>query len=159
VVLRGARELGGVPAGRGQRAPHDNERQEPYDDDDDGVDGDDLVSHGSAPPLSGQRRYHPARTPGNKARVPIPLTPNLRQSPGETGGRLRRTEPPARPPVLLVDDTRFDAHTPLAYHPERPERLLAARAAAARTAESGIRWDPVRAREASDDEIARVHRE
>ena len=27
--------------------------------------------------------------------------------------------------ALLLDDTRFDAHAPRAYHPERPERLLA----------------------------------
>jgi acetoin utilization deacetylase AcuC-like enzyme len=63
------------------------------------------------------------------------------------------------PPVLLLDDPRFDAHAPLAYHPERPERLVAARAAAARAAEAGVRWDTRQAREATNEEIGRVHTE
>jgi acetoin utilization deacetylase AcuC-like enzyme len=59
--------------------------------------------------------------------------------------------------VLLVDDPRFDRHTPLGHHPERPERLVAARAAV-RTAEgAGLGFDRVGLREATDDELARVH--
>jgi acetoin utilization deacetylase AcuC-like enzyme len=53
-----------------------------------------------------------------------------------------------------VDDTRFDAHTAGAYHPERPERLLAARGAVARTPAF---WDRVPAREATRDELERAH--
>ncbi len=58
--------------------------------------------------------------------------------------------------ALLLDDVRFDAHAPLAYHPERPERLAAARAAA-RSAEAIVSWERVAARGASNDELARVH--
>ena len=60
--------------------------------------------------------------------------------------------------ALLLDDPRFDAHAPRAYHPERPERLLAARAAAENAARSGsVSWTAVAAREATDDELSRVH--
>src|SRR5262249_18843458 len=78
------------------------------------------------------------------------------ENPRETGAR---TEPPPRPPVLLLDDPRCAAPARQAYHPERPERLVAARAAAVHAAESGVLWDGVRAREATDEEIARVHTE
>jgi acetoin utilization deacetylase AcuC-like enzyme len=57
-------------------------------------------------------------------------------------------------PALLLDDPLFDAHRPLGYHPERPERLKAARAAIKGVP---IRWDRVQAREATADELARVH--
>jgi acetoin utilization deacetylase AcuC-like enzyme len=57
--------------------------------------------------------------------------------------------------ALLVDDTRFDAHAPLGHHPERPERLVAARAGV-RTA-AGAVFHPVTARSATDEELARVH--
>jgi acetoin utilization deacetylase AcuC-like enzyme len=56
--------------------------------------------------------------------------------------------------ALLVDDTRFDAHVPLGHHPERPERLAAARAGA-RSARAS--YEPVAARPATDEELARVH--
>jgi acetoin utilization deacetylase AcuC-like enzyme len=57
-----------------------------------------------------------------------------------------------------VDDPRFDAHASGAYHPERPERLAAARGAVAKAAdELGVAWERVPAREATDDELARVH--
>jgi acetoin utilization deacetylase AcuC-like enzyme len=65
-----------------------------------------------------------------------------------------RLAPPDAPRILLVDDTRFDAHAAGAYHPERPERLLAARSALTRVP---AHWDRVVAREATDDELARVH--
>jgi acetoin utilization deacetylase AcuC-like enzyme len=63
----------------------------------------------------------------------------------------------AEPPVLLVDDARFDRHTPLGHHPERPERLLAARAAVRSIEGSGVTFARVAPRPASDDELARVH--
>ena len=56
--------------------------------------------------------------------------------------------------ALVVDDPRFDDHVPPSHHPERPERLLAVRAAMAK---SSVRFDPVVAREATDDQLARVH--
>jgi acetoin utilization deacetylase AcuC-like enzyme len=56
--------------------------------------------------------------------------------------------------VLLVDDPRFDRHAPLGHHPERPERLVAARAGAAA---SGATFEKVPPRPATDDELARVH--
>jgi len=66
---------------------------------------------------------------------------------------------PPKPPAWLVDDVRFDAHAlggpeHPAYHPERPERLLAARAAVTR---SDVDWRKLEAREATDAELARVH--
>lgn len=57
--------------------------------------------------------------------------------------------------ALLVDDTRFDAHAPLGHHPERPERLIAARAGV--RAAVGTAFHPVTARSASDEELGRVH--
>ena len=57
--------------------------------------------------------------------------------------------------ALLVDDTRFDAHAPLGHHPERPERLVAARAGV--RAATGAAFHPVTARSASDEELGRVH--
>jgi acetoin utilization deacetylase AcuC-like enzyme len=60
-----------------------------------------------------------------------------------------------RDDVLLVDDTRFDAHAPLGHHPERPERLVAARAGVRSAA--GATFHPVTPRPATDDELARVH--
>jgi acetoin utilization deacetylase AcuC-like enzyme len=56
--------------------------------------------------------------------------------------------------ALLIDDVRFDAHAPRAYHPERPERLVAARAAIEK---SGLSFQRMQAREATDGELARVH--
>jgi acetoin utilization deacetylase AcuC-like enzyme len=66
---------------------------------------------------------------------------------------------PLKPTAWLVDDVRFDAHAlgapgPLAYHPERPERLVAARAAIAR---GDVDWQRVEAREATTEELGRVH--
>jgi acetoin utilization deacetylase AcuC-like enzyme len=62
-------------------------------------------------------------------------------------------------PAWLVDDARFDAHAlrenaRAGYHPERPERLTAARAAAAKAA---VDFRRVTAREATFDELGRVH--
>ncbi len=56
--------------------------------------------------------------------------------------------------ALLVDDVRFDKHASPAYHPERPERLVAARAA---VHGSPVAWEAVVVREATFDELARVH--
>ncbi len=65
----------------------------------------------------------------------------------------------ASPPrAFLVDDPRFDLHSlggPAGgYHPERPQRLLAARAA---TGTSGVQWTSVPAREATLEELSLVH--
>ena len=62
--------------------------------------------------------------------------------------------PPFSQELLLVDDARFDAHAARGYHPERPERLIAARQAIAK---SGATFKRVDARAATDDELARVH--
>jgi acetoin utilization deacetylase AcuC-like enzyme len=56
--------------------------------------------------------------------------------------------------ALLVDDPRFDLHAAGAYHPERPERLVAARAAVEKAKHT---WERVAAREATAEELARVH--
>jgi acetoin utilization deacetylase AcuC-like enzyme len=56
--------------------------------------------------------------------------------------------------ALLVDDARFDRHAPLGHHPERPERLFAARAG---LEGAPATFERVPARPATDDELARVH--
>jgi len=66
------------------------------------------------------------------------------------GERDRR----GRGEILLVDDPLFEQHRPLAYHPERPERLKAARDAVARSPYAFRRLD---ARAATDGELVRVH--
>ncbi len=60
----------------------------------------------------------------------------------------------ARGHALLVDDERFDAHRSTGYHPERPERLFAARRA---VEGSGVEWSRVAARAATNEELARAH--
>ncbi|MGD0676202.1 MAG: histone deacetylase [Polyangiaceae bacterium] len=56
--------------------------------------------------------------------------------------------------TLVVDDPRFDAHVAPGDHPERPERLAAARRALAATS---VHAEPVATRSATDDELTRVH--
>jgi len=56
--------------------------------------------------------------------------------------------------ALLVDDARFDHHAPLGHHPERPERLTAARAGLQGASATFQRIAP---RPATDEELARVH--
>jgi acetoin utilization deacetylase AcuC-like enzyme len=60
------------------------------------------------------------------------------------------------PHALLADDPRFDRHAPLGHHPERPERLAAARAA---VAASPVDWTRLAAREATEEDLVRVHDE
>jgi acetoin utilization deacetylase AcuC-like enzyme len=69
---------------------------------------------------------------------------------------LEPPEPGAdrRARALLLDDPAFDGHVPLAYHPERPERLTAARSAIGR---ASVEWTKVIARAATDEELARAH--
>jgi len=55
---------------------------------------------------------------------------------------------------LLIDDAAFDRHEPLGYHPERPERLAAARAA---VGSAKVAWERLPSREASEDVLERVH--
>jgi acetoin utilization deacetylase AcuC-like enzyme len=74
--------------------------------------------------------------------------------------------------VLLVDDPRFGRHVPPGHHPERPERLVAARAALAQLERPGhdgpqapdgpkavplVSFDRVAVREATNEELGRVH--
>jgi acetoin utilization deacetylase AcuC-like enzyme len=61
------------------------------------------------------------------------------------------------PPVLLVDDARFERHTPLGHHPERPARLVAARAAVRAVEAEGVAFARIEPRAATDDELGRVH--
>src|SRR3954469_7795463 len=58
--------------------------------------------------------------------------------------------------LALVDDPLFCEHVAPAGHPERPERLHAARAAIAH-AELDLRRVDLATREATDSELARVH--
>jgi len=60
----------------------------------------------------------------------------------------------ASPRALLVDDPRFERHKARSDHPERPERLQAARAALPKVAAG---FDVVPARPATSEELLRVH--
>jgi acetoin utilization deacetylase AcuC-like enzyme len=62
--------------------------------------------------------------------------------------------------ALLLSDPRFFAHRSRGYHPERPERLDAARAAVERARNAnGLSFAPVAPRAATATEIGRVHDE
>ncbi len=56
--------------------------------------------------------------------------------------------------ALIVDDPRFERHISPPSHPERPERLLAARRAVAASATD---FTPIAVRAATDEELSRVH--
>ena len=56
--------------------------------------------------------------------------------------------------AVLLSDARFFRHRSNGYHPERPERLEAARAAIER---SELCFAPVEPRAATDEELERVH--
>ena len=56
--------------------------------------------------------------------------------------------------VGVIDDPSFDLHRSPGYHPERPERLVAARAAVER---AGVRVEPIPVRRATREELERVH--
>jgi acetoin utilization deacetylase AcuC-like enzyme len=59
---------------------------------------------------------------------------------------------------LLLSDPRFFRHRSNGYHPERPERLDAARAAVERARTShGLSFAPIAPRPATDEELERVH--
>jgi acetoin utilization deacetylase AcuC-like enzyme len=58
--------------------------------------------------------------------------------------------------IALVDDPLFAEHRAQEPHPERPERLQAARAAVAQAKLSSTRLD-LEPRDATDDELGRVH--
>lgn len=57
-------------------------------------------------------------------------------------------------PALIVDDARFELHISPPAHPERPERLAAARRA---VTSSNADFTPVAIRPASDEDLSRVH--
>jgi acetoin utilization deacetylase AcuC-like enzyme len=59
--------------------------------------------------------------------------------------------------LALVDDELFDEHRARGYHPERPERLVAARRAVAAATERGVDFERLPPRDAQADELARVH--
>lgn len=57
-------------------------------------------------------------------------------------------------PLALLDDPLFDRHRAKGHHPERPERLAAARAGVARSRATTISLE---SRDATDEELLRVH--
>lgn len=64
---------------------------------------------------------------------------------------------PVPRPILVADDPRFDGHQSSRPHPERPERLAAARAGLKAALPPERRRD-LTLRKASDEAIERVHR-
>jgi acetoin utilization deacetylase AcuC-like enzyme len=65
-------------------------------------------------------------------------------------------QPQALRALAIVDDPLFSEHVSSQPHPERPERLEAARTAVSQ-AQLGLDRTPLEPRDASDDELARVH--
>jgi acetoin utilization deacetylase AcuC-like enzyme len=61
-----------------------------------------------------------------------------------------------QPPFVVVDDELFDLHQSETLHPERPERLHALRSVLA-SFRAPVSHSVLPPRDASDDEIARVH--
>jgi len=61
------------------------------------------------------------------------------------------------PEILVVDDALFDEHHSRGHHPERPERLFAARAALSQCAAEGLPSRRLPTRDATTEELARVH--
>ncbi len=59
-------------------------------------------------------------------------------------------------PVAVVDDASFDAHRPRGHHPERPERLSAARAGLDAAIPESRRL-PIEATPAAESELAAAH--
>lgn len=59
--------------------------------------------------------------------------------------------------LQVVDDPLFDEHRARGYHPERPERLLAARHATETCVSRGVPRHRLPPRDATPDEIARIH--
>jgi acetoin utilization deacetylase AcuC-like enzyme len=60
--------------------------------------------------------------------------------------------------ALLLSDPRFSQHRCRGYHPERPERIDAARAAVVRAEqEAGLAFASVAPRPATEEELGRVH--
>ncbi|HBQ18802.1 MAG TPA: histone deacetylase, partial [Myxococcales bacterium] len=58
--------------------------------------------------------------------------------------------------IGLVDDARFDAHTARGVHPERPERLAAARSGLRGAVDASL-LKPIAPRPVSAEELASVH--
>jgi acetoin utilization deacetylase AcuC-like enzyme len=73
-----------------------------------------------------------------------------------TDNGMQDTASQASGALALVDDALFSEHRSSEAHPERPERLDAARAAV-QNAKLGLEQQRLAARDASDDELSRVH--
>ena len=77
-----------------------------------------------------------------------------------TQGKPRTLGSPHGPPLSersrawLLDDPRFELHRARGHHPERPERLGAARAG---VGDANARFEPLPPRPATDEELLRVH--
>jgi acetoin utilization deacetylase AcuC-like enzyme len=71
----------------------------------------------------------------------------------------RGPHPDGQPPraLLLADDRLFDEHRPRGYHPERPERLGAARRALFRAETAGVAAHRIAARDATLAELTAAH--
>jgi acetoin utilization deacetylase AcuC-like enzyme len=93
--------------------------------------------------------FQPGESDHNEGGQGISRTPDAS---GRVGAA--RSDERAAPPLLLVDDPAFSTHIPLGHHPERPERLLAARTGVERAHVTSHR---VAVRSASDEELGRVH--
>ncbi|WP_437671308.1 histone deacetylase family protein [Sorangium sp. So ce131] len=99
-----------------------------------------LRLHSFLPKLSAS--YHPVRRCYNS-----PTQVMVHLNPPHTEG----------PRLYVVDDALFEQHRARGAHPERPERLDAARRAIERCAASGVAVERVASRDATQEEMARAH--
>jgi len=83
--------------------------------------------------------------------IQVSQTNTLSNEPRKAGAKLRET---ARAALGVVDDPSFDLHHSVGYHPERPERLVAARAALKSAA---VETRSVQVRPATREQLGRVH--
>ncbi|MCC6554212.1 MAG: histone deacetylase [Polyangiaceae bacterium] len=68
-----------------------------------------------------------------------------------------RTDLPPGRTLHVADDALFDEHRSRGHHPERPERLIAARHALDRCAAAGVHLSRIPTRDARDEDLARAH--
>jgi acetoin utilization deacetylase AcuC-like enzyme len=79
------------------------------------------------------------------------------RAPGPASDRAGSSRRAAERGFFLVDDRLFDQHRARGAHPERPERLLAARRAIDTVHAEGLFSTGTGVRDATDDELARAH--
>jgi acetoin utilization deacetylase AcuC-like enzyme len=98
----------------------------------------------------------PARSTRRRSSVTLRARDG-REEAAVTSTAIRASEGETSAPLLVSTDPLFDAHHSRGYHPERPERLVAARRAVEHCRGQGVRFVDVAPRDATDVELAAAH--